>query len=491
MFEKATPESVGVSSEKVLGLIKNLEECRFRTHSIFMAKGDKVFAETYYKPFDKDTLHRMYSVSKTFVAMAIGVAVTEGLVTLDDVIVDYFPEFRNENIDDGYEECTIRDMLSMKSNIADSVYWWGRFPSRVEAYYSQKTNKIPGTLYYYDSIGSFLLGCIIEKLTGKGFLEYLKEKVLLDIGFSKESYVLKEPGGYTVGDSGVMCTTRDLALFARFIMQKGHWNGKQYIDRDFMENAITKQADNDLDGAMASYNNKGYGYLMWISHETGFSLVGLGTQLAICDMEKDFLFVITSDDQLSPSGRPVLYWELCKHFIPYISDNALEENKEANKALEDYCLSRNLICRCGQKTSPWASRVNNVRYDVSENDMGISEFCLNTSEEAGCLDLVKDGKKYTIEFNIGSNKLTSFSFGDRPAPHMMGINEKGKYKCAVSGAWAEENTFVILLQVIDTYLGGLNIRISFKDKRASVHFSKNGQYVFDGIGGYLVAKNNN
>ena len=83
------------------------------------------------------------------------------------------------------------------------------------------------------------------------------------MGFSKESYVLNEPGGYGVGDSGVMCTAKDLAIFARLIMQKGFYNGKQYIDRQFMEDAVKNQVPNDFDGTFLSYQKRGYGYLIW------------------------------------------------------------------------------------------------------------------------------------------------------------------------------------------------------------------------------------
>ena len=257
MIKKITPERAGISSEKVLRFFQNLESYEMPLHSAILSKGDEIYAESYYAPFHEKFLHRMYSVSKTFVAVAIGAAVTEGLITLDDAIIDHLPEYKNEQSDEFQARCTVRDMLRMKSNIATVVAWWGNFPGRADAYYSMATSKVPGTAFYYDSIGSFLLGCVIEKLTGKPFLEYLKEKVLRHIGFSEESYTLTEPGGYTVGDSGVMCTTRDLWLFARFIMKKGEWNGKQYVDRAFMEEAVS----------VLGFNAIGIGYVFALIKE--------------------------------------------------------------------------------------------------------------------------------------------------------------------------------------------------------------------------------
>lgn len=487
MFEKTTPEQVGISSKDVLEFIKTLEDCRFNIHSILMAKGDKIFSECYYKPFNPGFVHRMYSVSKTFVAVATGLAITEGIMSLDDVIVDYFPEFRNENTDVLYDECTVRDMLSMQSNIGSGMQWWGRFKSRVEAYYSKKSDKISKTLYFYDSIGSFLLGCIIEKLTGKDFLEYLKEKVLYDIGFSKESFTLREPGGFTVGDSGVMCTTRDLALFARFMMKKGEWNQKQYIDREFMENAITKQTTNDLLGTFNSYNTKGYGYLTWITGDNSFSLVGMGDQLAVCDMNNDFLFVITSDNQADRAGRHVLFHELYRHFIPKIQKEPLCECEEDYKKLEEYLNSRKLICQYGEAKTSYTDKIKKVKFVADKNSLGISYFKLDLSGSEGVLELGMD-KVIKLPFGIGENKEIRFSFGERARADMMGIYEEGEYACAASGAWVEENTFAIKNQVTDTYFGCLNVYISFKDNRATLCLKKSGQYVFDGFEGYVTGK---
>lgn len=487
MFEKVTPESVGVSSKKILAFLQCLDAYELCTHSVFMAKGDKSIAECYYAPFHKDFLHRMYSVSKSFVAVAVGLAVTEGLISMEDVIVDYFPEFRNENTDEFHEECTVRDMLSMQSNIGEGMQWWGRFDSRVEAYYSLKTGKVPGTLYFYDSIGSFLLGCIIEKLTGKTFLEYLKEKILLEIGFSQNSFTLKEPGGFTVGDSGVMCTTRDLALFARFIMNKGAWKGKQYIDRSFMEEAISLQVYNDVEGSFNAYNTGGYGYLIWKTHPDGFSLVGMGDQLAVCDMKKNFLCVITSDNQANRAARYLIYHELYRYLIPSIQDDALPGDPEAVEELEAYLRSRKLVCKKGATQSPVGEAVNGVRYTARENKLGIAGFKLELQDTEGVLKLEKNGQNFALPFGICENKITRFSFGDRPVRDMMGKNEPGEYDCAVSAAWVDDKTFAIKAQVIDTYFGCLNIHIGFKDSRASMLFKKSGQYVFDGIEGLLIA----
>ncbi len=488
MFERISPESAGISSKEVLRLLKIFDKYKMRTHSIMMLKGNNLISEAYYKPFDKDFLHRMYSVSKSFVAIAVGVAITEGIMKEDDVICDYFPEFCDPD-DELQRECTVRDMLSMQSNIGENIDWWGKFKGRVDAYYTLKTDKIPGTIYCYDSIGSFLLGCIIEKKTGKHFLEYLKEKVLLDMGFSEESYTMTEPGGFSIGDSGVMCTARDFALFARLVMQKGEFEGKQYIDRDFMERAISKQVHNDIYGGFNGYNTRGYGYLFWKTHDGGFSLLGAGGQFAICDMENDFLFVITANNQAAPAAHHILFNEILEHFIPKISKEPLPENPDAYQELLKYEDKTELICQYGSKESSISSEISGKTYLAKENSLGITSFCLDTDN---CIfEFEMNGKQLKIEYALCENKLIDFSFGERAVLNMMGKNEEGTYKCASSGAWVDDNTFALLVQVIDTYFGEVNIHICYKDDRASVRFSRSGQYVFENMNGYIIGNRRN
>ncbi len=488
MFNKITPEKAGISSGKVLNFIKTFDDYNMPLHSILMSKGDDIFAECYYEPFDDKFLHRMYSVSKSFVAIAVGVVVTEGLMSLDDVVSDYFPEFKNENFDEYNRECTVRDMLKMKSNIGTGVYWWGKFKSRVEAYYSMKTSKIPGTQFMYDSIGCFLLGCIIEKLTGKTFLEYLKEKVLLDIGFSKDSYTLYEPGGFTVGDSGVMCTTRDLWLFSRFIMKKGEWGGKQYIDRQFMEDAISCQSFNHFDAGYESHSVKGYGYLIWKTYGDSFSLIGMGDQLALCDMKRDLCLVITADNQARKESRNIIYHEFYKHFVEEVGDTPLPENTEKYEALSDYLSSQKLVIQRGSATSPLKDKINGVRYIAEDNKLGVLDFTLNLGDTNGKLKLTFKDKTVDFDFGICKNNFTKFSYGTRAKADMMGVYEDGAYDAAISGAWVDENTFAVRSQVIDTYFGAACAFVCFKDKRATLQLTRSGQYVFEGINGYVIAK---
>ena len=489
MFGNITPEKAGITSKKVLEFLKTIDAANLTTHSVIMAKGNDIFAESYYKPFHKDYLHRMYSVSKSFIAIAAGLAYTEGLLTLEDKVMDYFPELKESNPNEFAEEVTIRDMLTMSNNCCGYIPWYQNCESRLLAYFSEKVeNKLPGTLFFYDSIGSYVLNCIVEKLTGKEFLEYLKEKVLLEIGFSKESYTLYAPGGYTIGDSGVMCTSRDLLLFTRFIAQYGEWNGKQYIDREFMKQAVTKQIHSNIINGVNYHGSHGYGYLIWCMPDDGFALIGMGDQLAIYDRKTDFTFIITSDNQAdSATARPIIFHDVYKTLIHNIGKDELPENRDDYALLEEYMNNRTLVHQSGRYDSSLSEEINSVTYTLSENPMNISSFNIKLEKDSGIFSFEKNGTKYELPFGMGKNIFGKFPENRRQLLSMGDIGE-GHYECATSAAWVMENHFVIKSQIIDTYFGCLNIHFVFKDDKVQLLMKKSGQYILDGFDGYANGK---
>lgn len=477
MFENVSPEEVGIGSDKVLEYIKTLDSYNLKTHSLILARGNKIFAECYYKPFNKDFKHRMYSISKSFVAVAVGLAEYEGLLSLDDKFISFFPEYVNENTDDRFFEATIRDMLTMRTFMVDTAQWWGE-KDRAAAYFTKGSRQIAGTNFSYDSAGSFLLGAIVEKVTGKLFLEYLKEKILDENGFSEDSYCLLAPGGHSHGDSGVMCTARDLLIVARLLMNKGVLNGKRYLSESFVEAAISKQTDTNYISELSFYHKYGYGYLIWKMPEDGFAFIGMSDQYVICDPKTDFVFIINSENYGSSEfSKAIIMHELYKTIIGNLK-KPMEKNEEAHSKLRDYTDSRNLICLTGNTESKLIEQINGKKYILEENSAGIEYVMLDLSKNTGVFEYKNADGINKIKFGMGYNEFSKF-----PGKKRMGLTasvyEEGTYDCAASAVWAEENKLHIMVQIIDTYLGTLNIAVGFKDNRISVRMRKYAQRILD------------
>ena len=276
LMNHVTPESAGISSRDLLNFYKALDGYRLSTHSVIMARGDSIFTECYYEPFNKDFLHRMYSVSKSFVSIAVGFCEQDGLISLDDPIEKYFGEYLEGRSEAHRQDTTIRELLKMETAVESGISWFKRScTDRTAVYFENIPDKNPNTLFKYDSSGNYMLCVIVEKVTGKPFLKYLQEKVLDDIGFSKNAYAIKVPGGHSFGDSGVMCTARDLLLFARFVLNGGVWEGRRYLNGDYIRKATTPSVCTN-DFGFAAHGGFGYGYQFWGMADGCFAMHGMG-----------------------------------------------------------------------------------------------------------------------------------------------------------------------------------------------------------------------
>ena len=487
MFNNVTPEEAGISSKNVLEFFRALDKYKLATHSVIMARGDKIFTECYYKPFDRDYKHRMYSISKSFVSVAIGLAEEEGLLSLDDKFIDYFPEYINENVNDKVRAMTLRDMLKMETATRVGEDWfYSGTDDRCEVYFRKMGDKYPGTLFDYDSSASYMLGVIIEKVTGKTFLDYLKEKFLLDIGFSEDSYCLECPGGHAWGDSAVMCSSRDLLTFARFVMNKGTWNGKRYMNKEYLDEATRYQADTRVQ-SFTKYGSYGYGYQIWKAPNDGFMFVGMGDQFAVCDPKTDFIFIITSDNQGCDYSRPVMFYALYDLIVNKLGDE-LPEDKKAYGELSEYINGCELMHMDGPSESSFQKEIDGAVYELEENPMNIEYVKFDFEGKKGTLTYKNLQGEKTLDFGMGYNEFGLFPedgysdmVGTKPAPG-------NKYKCACSAEWSEEKKLVIKVQIIDKYFGNCTMIFGFKDDIVTVFMSKTAEAFMNEYAGLACGK---
>lgn len=487
MFCNITPEKAGISSQKVLSFIKKLDEMGFATHSIIMARGNNIFAEAYYHPYNETSKQRMYSVSKSFVSVAIGLLEEEGKLSLDDKFLKYFPEYEVSPDKKHFLAMTICDALKMQSCMDDFVQWRG-MKSRCDSYFVTEPDKLPGTLFKYDSAASFMLGVIVEKLTGKPFLEYLKEKFLCEIGFEKDSYSLTVSGDHGFSDSGVMCTTRDLLAFARFVMNGGTWNGKRLMNEGYLKTATSKLVDNSELAGITDYNCYGYGYQIWKAPRDGFAFVGMGDQFAICDPKTDFIFVITSDNQGSSSARFLLYHLLYTEIVENLKE-PLNEDNTAYTELTCYTSKAKLICEKGEKESPIMKEISGVTYFADKNPMEIEYIRFDFKNGENKLTYKNAQGEKELFFGMCENvfsKFPQFGFPDTKVPDKIPGH---KLDCAASAAFKTKNKLDMKVQIIDKHLGNMLFSFCFTDdkKACCVRMQKNAVRFLDEYSGLMNA----
>lgn len=437
--------------KEIRRILNELSRREINCHSILITERGKTLYEAYYAPFTENTPHRMYSVTKSFVALAIGCLVDEGKLKLSDRIVSYFPDKLPVNPTKELLEQTVRDMLIMNTCMAGVNWFQPGVIDRCACYFSAKTVRPAGTIFDYDSTGSYVLGVLVERLSGKKLLDYMKEKFLDEIGGFENAEILETPDGTPWGDSALICTTRALEHFARLLMQKGEWNGKQLISREYVEAATSFQTENGVNG-VKSFDTYGYGYQIWL-HRDGFFFYGMGGQHAIVIPEKNLIFVCTGDNQFNSDYGERLFEIVLNNLSPAVENT------------EDYPEKTAINVAHGEKNSIFENEVNGAWFTCKENPMGITRFRVCFTENGGTFEYINAQGEKQIEFGRKCNVYGVF-------PQYGYSNDRGNvheltdflYKDAVSAGWLETQKLQIWVQIIDRYFGTLMITIGWRDK---------------------------
>lgn len=482
VMEYVTPEEVGISSENILKFIKKLEEKHFAVHDVILARGNQICYEAYWEPFHREYLHRMYSASKSFVGIAIGFLEQDGLIALDDKISKYFPEELKNQPDQNQHNQTIRHMLMMSTAKRASSWFADNTPDRVAHYFTNPSTETrpSGTFFEYDSTGSFILGTLVERVTRKSFMEYMREKLFREIGISEDAYCLKCPGGHSWTDSAIMCRAIDLLLLARFVLNGGSWNGRQILNKAFIQKATSNQISNNLMD-LDLYNTQGYGYQIWRTWQDSFFFYGIGTQYAICVPHKDLILVINGGTHGKEYALdPVLFdafFELIVDTVAEEPDKAAGiEKTEACLTLEEYSKHLKLLTAQGEKHSDWEGKVQDITYEMQPNSMHISKVRVVFEGDTGTLYYTNKQGDKALKFGLGHNIFGLFP--EEGYPDETGnIPEPGnRYACAASAAWVEPHKLHIAVQIIGRYYGNLSINLAFTEGEVGLYMSKAAEF---------------
>ena len=489
IMKKITPERAGIPSANIRNFLAALEDARLSTHSIILAKGKDIFFEKYYPPFDENFYHRMYSVSKSFVALAIGFLEQDGMLSLDDKIVKYFPEEAADVTDENMKNLTIKEMLTMSTSRNGENWFKLRSNDRVRVYFETESgaNRPAGTIFTYDSSASFVLGALAEKLSGKSLTQYLRKKMFDKIGMSEKVHFLLCPGGHSWGDSGLLCTSRDLLKAARFVLDKGTVNGEQILNKKYIIDACSKQVDNNTKG-LNEFDTQGYGYQIWKTYHDGFFFNGMGCQLAVCIPEKDIIMIYTGDNQGKDFAKKIIMDKFFELIVEPMEKQPVAENETEYKKLEAYAETLKLAVAIGDTKSEFEDKINGVWYTFEKNPMGITKCRLVFESGNGRLEYTNKQGDKILPFGMCENVFSLFPESGYSDQTGSVLSPGHQYKCAASAAWTEPEKLFIKVQIIDEYFGTLNINIGFNENKMGIYMNKCAEDFLDTYNGYASGR---
>jgi hypothetical protein len=293
---------VPLDSTSVEGLIGGLARRSaafdIALHTVQVSVHGETVAHAVGEPAGLDTPQRMYSVSKTVTGLAIGLLADEGLLSLDDPVTEHFPEMGPAH--PWLAATTLRHMLAMRGPHSSTTYertdgdW-------LKSYFRVPPTHPPGTVFTYDTSGSYTLAALVERLSGTSLPDYLRPRVFDPLGISADLRFLTGPEGIAHGGSGLVCTPRDLLRLAHLLLDDGMHDGVRLLPADYLDAATSPQADTALQSSAAALRG-GYGYQLWIPRPGWWLMYGLGGQLVYGNPARGLAVVVTADFQACPSG---------------------------------------------------------------------------------------------------------------------------------------------------------------------------------------------
>ena len=430
----STPEAGGISSSAVLDFVEALErEQKDAIHSIILRRHGKIVTEAWWAPFNPDSPHMLYSLSKSFTSTAIGIAQDEGLLSIDDPVISFFPYETPDDPSDNLKAMRIRDLLKMNSGHQSNTSGGMREGNTwVEGFLALEVQHKPGTHFVYNSGATYMLSAIIQKVTGVTLLEYLKPRLFEPLGIENPTWE-SDPDGINVGGWGLSVTTEDISKFGQLYLQKGNWKGKQLVSEAWVEEATSFQTSNGSDPD--SDWEQGYGYQFWQCRHHSYRGDGAFGQNCIVMPELDAVLTITS----ATSDMQAILNIAWEHLLPAMGKNALPQDVEGLKLLKEKLAGLAISTVEGKDDSPNASSISGKTYIIEPNNLGIKSISFNFEASPDMITI--NSEEGEQSFNVGYETMV---MGSMISPQLV------SREIAVTGAWESPEKYIVKIIYYET-----------------------------------------
>ncbi len=330
-FPRSSPEAQGISSEAIFDFIQTADHEVDSMHSFMLVRHGHVVAEAWWEPETADNPHVLWSLSKSFTSTAVGLAVEEGRLSIDDPVLKFFPDDAPADPSENLKAMRVRDLLTMSTghqdevNLREAADW-------VRAFLAHPVPHKPGTHFRYNTPATYMQSAIVQNVTGQTVLEYLTPRLFEPLGIEQPKWD-SSPQGITLGGYGLFLRTEDIAKFGQLYLQHGQWEGRQLIPAAWIEQATSKQVSNGSNPD--SDWNQGYGFQFWRCRHGAFRGDGKDGQFCVVLPEQDAVIAITANSR-DLQGQLTVVWD---KLLPAFGDKPLPENPAQQAKLKEVTAS--------------------------------------------------------------------------------------------------------------------------------------------------------
>ena len=445
----STPERQGISSAAVLAFVQRADSEIEAMHSFMLVRHGHVVAAAWWNPYDSATPHMLYSLSKSFTSTAVGLAIAEGKLSLDDQVLKFFPEDAPADPSPNLQAMRVRDLLRMATgHQTESPPWrWSGGTAApppdepwTRTFLSQPVPFKPGTHFLYNSPATYMLSAIVQKVTGMTVLEYLRPRLFEPLGIEHPMW-LSSPQGITLGAFGLLVRTEDVARFGQLYLQKGMWRGRRLVPAAWVAAATSLQVANG--SSPQSDWDQGYGYQFWRSRHNSFRGDGAFGQYCLVLPDVDAVVVITSGVRDMQTVMNLVWSTL----LPAMQARALPENPVGDRRLAATLARLQVRPPAGKPTSPLARSTSGRWYAFPDSSRGIRAVALDFDSSGAALVVRTDAGATRTPIGIGSwvESRDGFAGG---LDQMLSV--PAHPLLAASGAWTTDSVFTLKLALYET-----------------------------------------
>ena len=457
-LRRSTPEAQGITSSALLEFLDAAEERAPGLHSLMLLRHGHVIAEGWWRPYSPDCPHMLFSLSKSFTSSAIGLAVAESRLSVDDSVLSFFPDDAptddaRTGVSENLASMQVRHLLSMSTGHADDTtgkLFESTDGNWAKAFLAQPVTYEPGTHFLYNTGATYMLSAIIQRLTGMTLLDYLEPRLLAPLGIVGATWQTC-PRGINTGGWGLSATTEAVARFGQLYLQQGEREGQRLLPEAWVAEATTRQVSNAPNPA--SDWEQGYGYQFWRCQHDAYRGDGAFGQYCIVMPEQDAVLAITSG---IPDMQVLLdlVWEhLLPAMVAALPDAALPDDEAANAKLRRRLDDLELASPGGRRSSPRAALLTGQTYYFDANHFDADDEHIESLR----FDFADDGCVLTTRDRHGEHSVACGADGWRDGAVIMPDSRRPRQLegadarlAAARGAWVADDTYVVTLCYYET-----------------------------------------
>ena len=460
---RSAPAAEGVSTQAVINMMDSLmalPECDI--HHVMVVRHGKVVAELHPAPFRAEDSHTLYSASKTFTSLAVGIAIDENLLRLDDRVMTFFPDKRSVPVSENMADMTVRDLLMMASGVKPDWTMRNNSTDWVKDWLAKPVDDKPGSLFQYDSMCTFMLSAIVQRVTGQTMLEYLQKKLFAPMHITVADWETS-PDGINTGGWGLRVQAETMAKLGVLLLNKGKWNGEQLISADYVTAACSRLIDGGAKETVPPTDgNQGYGYQVWQSKWPGsFRADGAMGQYTVVVPQEDLVVVILGMKLYGHEELACIWNQL----MPGLKPVPLQPENKLQRRLEKNCANAKLQLPKGKKGK------NQVKHlQLASNKFGMRQIGLTWGAEANTMKVeyeTQGSETYVLGYgNWCYTPMSGFPYYSINAINRMQGFAHG-FTAAAAYAWPSSDRLEVRVHYVD-WISGMTFVFDFGKNEVTV-----------------------